>query len=68
LHPDLLEPLATQMVKASRNSQLWAVTHSARLAELVEKHSGEPPVRLKLVSGETRVVGQTLVDVDEEAG
>ena len=68
LHPDLLEPLATQMVKASRNSQLWAVTHSARLAELVEKHSGEPPVRLKLVGGETRVVGQTLVDVDEEAG
>ena len=68
LHPDLLEPLATQMVKASRHSQLWAVTHSARLAELVEKHSGEPPVRLKLVGGETRVVGQTLVDVDEEAG
>ena len=68
LHPDLLEPLATQMVKASRNSQLWAVTHSARLAELVEKHSGEPPVRLHLVGGETRVVGQALVDVDEEAG
>src|SRR5215472_1659084 len=68
LHPDLLEPLATQMVKASRNSQLWAVTHSARLAELVEKHSGEAPVRLKLVGGETRVVGQELVDVDEEAG
>jgi predicted ATPase len=68
LHPDLLEPLAAQMVKASRNSQLWAVTHSARLAELVEKHSGEPPVRLELVSGETRVVGQALVNVDEEAG
>ena len=68
LHPDLLDPLATQMVKASKNSQLWAVTHSARLAELVEKHSGEPPVRLHLVAGETRVVGQTLVDVDEEAG
>jgi predicted ATPase len=68
LHPDLLEPLATQIVKASRNSQLWAVTHSARLAELVEKHSGEPPVRLQLVGGETRVVGQALVDVDEEAG
>ena len=68
LHPDLLEPLATQMVKASKNSQLWAVTHSAKLAELVEKHSGEPPVRLHLVGGETRVVGQALVDVDEEAG
>jgi predicted ATPase len=71
LHPDLLEPLATQMVKASKNSQLWAVTHSAKLAELVEKHSGEAPVRLHLVGGETRVVGQTVLDVDEvdeEAG
>jgi predicted ATPase len=68
LHPDLLEPLAQQMVKASKNSQLWVVTHSARLAELVEKHSGESPVRLQLAAGETRVVGQRLVDVDEEAG
>src|SRR5207247_10040000 len=40
LHPDLLEPLATLMVKASRSSQLWVVTHSHRLAELVERHSG----------------------------
>src|SRR5215469_13684388 len=68
LHPDLLDPLAQQMVKASKNSQLWVVTHSARLAELVEKHSGESPVRLQLAAGETRVVGQRLVDVDEEAG
>jgi predicted ATPase len=68
LHPDLLEPLARQLVKASKNSQLWVVTHSSKLAELVEKHSGESPIRLQLVSGETRVVGQRLVDVDEEAG
>jgi predicted ATPase len=68
LHPDLLEPLATQMVNASKNSQLWVVTHSAKLAEQVEKHSGEPPIRLQLAGGETRVVGQRLVEVDEEAG
>jgi len=68
LHPDLLEPLATQMVKASINSQLWVVTHSGKLAELVEKHSGESPIRLQLAGGETRVVGQRMVDVDEEAG
>jgi predicted ATPase len=71
LHPDLLEPLAQQMAQAARNSQLWVVTHSEKLAELVEKHSGEGPIRLQLENGETRVVGQKLieaVDVGEEAG
>ena len=68
LHPDLLEPLARQMVIASRNSQLWVVTHSEKLAEMVEQHSGESPIRLQLANGETRVAGQRLVDVSEEAG
>lgn len=68
LHPDLLEPLAQQMVTASRNSQLWVVTHSEKLAEMVEKHSGESPIRLQLANGETRVAGQSLVEVSEEAG
>jgi hypothetical protein len=37
---------------------------------LVEKHSGESPIRLQLENGETRVIGQKLVesvDVGEEA-
>jgi predicted ATPase len=68
LHPDLLEPLAKQMVIAARNAQLWVVTHSLKLAELVERQSGESPIRVQLEHGETRVAGQTLVDVDEEAG
>jgi len=68
LHPDLLEPLAKQIVKASRNSQLWVVTHSEKLAELVEKYSSQPPIRLQLAQGETRVIGQRLVEVGEEAG
>src|SRR5260370_9964914 len=71
LHPDLLEPLAKQMARASKNSQLWVVTHSEKLADLVEKYSGESPIRLQLDAGETRVVGQKViepVDVSEEAG
>ena len=68
LHPDLYEPLARQMVNAARNSQLWVVTHSQRLAELVEQYSGEEPVRLELVGGETKVAGQKLVEIAEEAG
>lgn len=68
LHPDLLEPLAQQMAKLARNSQLWVATHSERLAELVEKHSGEAPVRLQLVSGETQVVGQEFEGEEVAAG
>jgi predicted ATPase len=69
LHPDLLEPLARQLVNAGKYSQLWIVTHSQRLAELVEKFSGEAPIRLELVGGETRVIGQRMVDdSEEEAG
>jgi predicted ATPase len=69
LHPDLLEPLAKQLVKAAKYSQLWVVTHSSRLAELVEKFSGEAPISLEITGGETRVMGQRLVDdSEEEAG
>jgi predicted ATPase len=66
LHPDLLEPLARQLVNAGKYSQLWVVTHSQKLAELVEKYSGEAPIKLELVGGETRVIGQRMVEESEE--
>lgn len=69
LHPDLLEPLARQLVNAGKYSQLWVVTHSQKLAELVEKYSGEAPIKLELVGGETRVIGQEAMEESaEEAG
>ena len=61
LHPDLLDGLAQMIAAASRSSQLWVTTHSPRLAELIERHSGEPNIQLELVNGETRVVGQKLI-------
>jgi predicted ATPase len=68
LHPDLLEPLAKQIVSAAKNSQLWVATHSLKLAEMVEKYSGESPIQLELAGGETRVTGQKFVqDEDEES-
>ena len=66
LHPDLLDGLAQMIVRASRDSQLWVTTHSPRLAELIEKHSGQPNIKLELVHGETRVVGQKLIEREEE--
>src|SRR5215470_2280274 len=38
--------------KSSKNSQLWVVTHSLKLAELVERYSGEAPIRLEVAIGE----------------
>jgi predicted ATPase len=66
LHPDLLEPLAKQLVNAGKYSQLWVVTHSQRLAELVEKFSGEAPISLEIAGGETRVIGQRMLEESEE--
>jgi predicted ATPase len=55
LHSDLLEPLAQLIVRASKNTQLWITTHSQRLAEMIEKHSGLPRVRLRMEKGETLI-------------
>jgi len=57
LHPDLLDPLARQLVNAAKNSQL--------MAGLVEKYSGQPPIRLELKDGETQVAGQELEEESE---
>jgi predicted ATPase len=55
LHPDLLSPLGQLIARAARESQLWITTHSRALAEHVERLSGETPVELRLVDGETRL-------------
>jgi hypothetical protein len=36
------------------------------MAELIEKHSGEAPITLELVGGETRVKGQRMIEESEE--
>jgi predicted ATPase len=51
LHPDLLEPLAKLIAKASRSSQIWITTHSAALAGYIESYCDIPPVRLQKVNG-----------------
>jgi predicted ATPase len=61
LHPDLLDGLARMIVRASKHSQMWITTHSVRLAELIEEYSGEPSIRLEMVNGETKVVGQKVL-------
>ncbi|MBI5091461.1 MAG: AAA family ATPase [Candidatus Hydrogenedentes bacterium] len=62
LHPDLLPPLARMIAHAGKKSQLWITTHSPALAETIQEYSGEAPIELEQVQGETRVVGQGLLD------
>jgi predicted ATPase len=69
LHPDLIEPLARLIVRASRESQIWITTHSEALAGQISRLTGVTPIRLEKVEGETRVVGQRLIEpIEDDAG
>lgn len=62
LHPDLLEPLAALICRASENSQLWITTHSLPLSAAIERLSGCAPIRLEKIDGETLVAGAGLLE------
>lgn len=55
LHPDVIDPLARLIVRAAKRTQIWITTHSQPLAELIERHSGIPRIRLSLSNGETKL-------------
>jgi predicted ATPase len=57
LHPDLLEPLARLIAKASERTQIWLVTHSERLAGALAKHGGVAPRTVIKKNGETWIEG-----------
>lgn len=62
LHPDLLPALARLIANASASSQLWIVSHSARLLSALEEDERCNAIRLEKELGETHVHGQRLVD------
>lgn len=57
LHPDLIAPLAGLLAGAAEHSQIWVTTHSRALAARVEQLTGEAPIELEMVEGETRIAG-----------
>ncbi|WP_057463613.1 MULTISPECIES: AAA family ATPase [unclassified Pseudovibrio] len=57
LHPDLLEPLAKVIAKASERSQIWLVTHSEQLADHIANHAGAYPRRIYKENGQTGIDG-----------
>jgi predicted ATPase len=62
LHPDLLRPLARQVVAAATRSQVWLISHARALVDALEDVSGTPAIELVREYGETRIVGQGLLD------
>jgi len=60
LHPDLLPALADLVVRASRRTQVWLVTHSEPLAERVAKPPGAARRRVFKQDGATRIEGLKL--------
>ncbi len=62
LHPDLLPALARLIVEASKQSQLWVVSHSARLIAALEETGSCNSLRLTKDMGETQIVGQGLIE------
>lgn len=60
LHPDMLEPLADLIAKAADRSQIWIVTHSARLAEAVRRRCGPRPLQVIRKEGATWIEGMRL--------
>jgi predicted ATPase len=62
LHPDLLPALGRLIIRASRDSQMWIVTHSARLIAALEKDPDCNSIVLDKQLGATVLVGQRLLD------
>ncbi len=62
LHPDLLRPLARQIAAAARRGQVWVISHARALVDALEDSGGEPAIELVREFGETRIIGQGLLD------
>jgi predicted ATPase len=60
LHPDLLEPLAHMIVRASERTQIWVVTHSERLSAAFASTGSVAPRAVIKRNGETWIEGLRL--------
>ncbi len=66
LHPDLMEPLGRMIAAASARTQIWLVTHSERLAEVI-RQTGAGAVRMVVKrEGATTIEGLTLLGTFRE--
>ncbi len=62
LHPDLLPALARLIAGAARQTQVWVVSHANRLIAALNEHPSCHSIELEKEFGQTRVVGQGMLD------
>jgi predicted ATPase len=62
LHPDLMPALARLIRHAARQAQVWVVSHSSRLIAALEEDPECHSVSLEKEMGETRIVGQGILE------
>ncbi|HYG63631.1 MAG TPA: AAA family ATPase [Thermoanaerobaculia bacterium] len=62
LHPDLMPALARLIRHAARETQVWVVSHASRLIAALEEDPDCQSITLEKDHGETRIVGQRLLD------
>lgn len=62
LHPELLPALAQLIADAAQRTQLWVITHSARLIAALERAGRCSALHLEKELGETRLAAQDLLD------
>jgi len=62
LHPDLLPALARLIIAASKQSQLWVISHSSRLLASLAEATNCNSIKLIKEFGETQIEGQQLLD------
>lgn len=62
LHPDVIPALGRLIVAASENSQVWVVTHSAKLITALKKVRSSSLIELEKELGGTMIKGQALLE------
>ncbi|MGR5299393.1 AAA family ATPase, partial [Vibrio mediterranei] len=62
LHPDLLPALGRLIIKASKHTQLWVVSHATRLVATLEQSEECHSISLDKRLGETLIRGQGLLE------
>ncbi len=62
LHPDLLPALGRLIIRASRETQVWVVSHAPRLVATLEDDVDCNSIALNKELGETLIQGQGLLD------
>jgi predicted ATPase len=62
LHPDLLPALARLIIRASKPTQIWVVSHATRLIAALEQDEECNSIALEKNLGQTQIVGQGMLD------